>query len=99
MHKDHNYFVYILANKKEGPFYTGMTKGLFKRTSEHRTKVYPDSFTAKYNIFKLVYYELYQYVWDAIAREKQLKRWRQSWKIELIEKENPTWRDFYYDML
>lgn len=99
MLKIHNYYVYIMANTKDSPIYIGMTSSLLKRITEHRTKVDLNSFTARNNIFKLAYYENCQYVWDAIAREKQLKGWNRQWKINLIEKENSVWRDFYYDML
>jgi putative endonuclease len=99
MKKEHNYFVYILANKKEGLTYIGMTNGLFKRVSEHKAKKDPKCFTARYNVVYLMYSENYKYVEDAISREKQLKNWKKQWKIELIEKENPTWRDLYNDML
>ena len=76
-----------------------MTSSLLRRITEHRTRADPNSFTARNNIFKLVHYENFQYVWDAIAREKQLKKWNKQWKINLIDKENPEWRDYYYDML
>ena len=99
MSKIHNYYVYIMANTNESPTYVGMTSGLLKRIAEHKAKKDPKCFTAQYNIFKLAYYENFQYVWDAIVREKELKHWNRQWKIELIEKQNQTWRDFYYDML
>jgi putative endonuclease len=75
-----------------------VTNSLFARSFQHKLKQNPASFTAKYNIDKLVYYEIYQYVNDAIDREKELKKWKREWKIVLIEKENPTWRDLFYDM-
>ena len=59
----------------------------------------PDSFTAKYNVNKLVYFEEYQYIQDAILRETQLKKWNRQWKIRLIEENNPTWRDLFLDMI
>lgn len=99
MTKIHNYYAYIMANAKDRPIYIGITNSLLKRITEHKTKTDPNSFTARNNIFKLAYYENYQYVRDAIVREKQLKGWNRQWKINLIEKENPAWRDFYYDML
>jgi len=58
----------------------------------------PDSFTARHNVTRLVYFEVFQYWDEAISREKQLKSWRRAWKIELIEKDNPAWRDLFYDM-
>ena len=98
MKKEHRYYIYILASKRNGTLYIGVTGSLFKSTFKHKLKENQDSFTAKYNITKLVYYEIYQYVQDAIAREKQLKKWNRQWKIKLIEKENPAWRDLFHDM-
>ena len=92
------YFVYILANKKHGTIYTGVTNNLIRRIMEHKDKVF-DGFTKKYNIDKLVYYEYHNSVEYAIQREKQLKRWKREWKIELIEKNNKEWRDLYFDLL
>ena len=97
--KAHIYYVYILANKRNGTLYIGVTNDLFNRSFQHKLKQDPNSFTAKYKIDKLVYYEEYQYVQDAILREKQLKKWNRQWKVRLIEKENPTWRDLFLDML
>ena len=91
--KKHRYYVYILASKKKGTLYIGVTNGLFNRNFQHKFKITPKSFTAKYNVTTLVYFETYRYIGDAIAREKQLKKWKREWKIELIEKDNPTWRD------
>jgi putative endonuclease len=90
--------VYILANKRNGTLYIGVTNSLFSRMFCHKLKENPQSFTARYNINKLVYYEIYQYIQDAIVREKQLKNWHRQWEINLIEKENPTWRDLFKDM-
>jgi putative endonuclease len=98
MSKDNYYYVYILANKRNGTLYVGETNNLFIRTSQHKLKTNKNSFAAKYNIHKLVYYEIYKYINDALAREKELKKWNREWKIKLIEKENPTWRDLYNDM-
>lgn len=93
------YYVYILANKRNGTLYMGVTNNLFNRNFQHKIKLNKNSFTAKYNIDKLVYFETYGYIQDAIAREKQLKRWRREWKLKLIEKDNPTWRDLFKDFL
>jgi len=90
----HNYTVYILTNKPRGVLYIGVTGGLDDRMERHLNKE-GSKFTAKYNLKLLVYYENFQYVNDAIAREKQLKNWRREWKIQLIEKENPEWRNLY----
>ena len=95
---DRHYYVYILANKRNGTLYIGVTNNLFTRIFEHRLKENKNSFTSKYGIDKLVYYETHQYVANAITREKQLKKWNRAWKIELIEGENPTWRDLFGDI-
>jgi putative endonuclease len=88
------YFVYILANKKNGTLYVGVTNDLVRRVSEHRTDVI-DGFTRKYAVHNLVYFEELQDPTSAIEREKKLKRWRRDWKRDLIEKANPEWRDLY----
>jgi putative endonuclease len=103
--KAHIYYVYILASKRNGTLYIGVTKDLFNRSFQHKLKQNPQSFTAKYlspegdKIDKLIYFEEYQYIQDAILREKQLKKWNRQWKINLIEKDNPTWYDLFLDML
>ncbi len=99
MKKAHIYYVYLLANKRNGTLYIGVTNTLFNRSFQHKLKQDPKSFTAKYKIDKLVYFEEYQYIQEAISREKQLKKWNRQWKVKLIEKENPTWRDLFLDML
>lgn len=95
--KDYLFLVYILASKKNETLYVGITKNLVNRSYQHKLTENKNSFTAKYNVDKLVYYETYQYVNDAIEREKELKRYRRKWKIELIEKENHAWRDLSKD--
>ncbi len=79
--------------------YIGITNNLFNRNFQHKLKENQNSFTAKYNVNKLVYYEPYQFINDAIIREKQMKKWRRKWKIELVEKKNPSWRDLFNDMI
>jgi putative endonuclease len=86
------YFVYILASKKNGVLYIGVTNDLEKRVLEHKHKL-NKGFAAKYNVDKLVYFEQFSIIEEAIQREKQLKKWNRDWKIELIEKENPDWSD------
>ncbi|MCU0679496.1 MAG: GIY-YIG nuclease family protein [Planctomycetes bacterium] len=98
MKKEHRYYVYILANKRNGTLYIGVTHSLFARTFQHKLKENPDCFTARYGIDKLVYFEIYQYIQDAIKREKQMKKWNRTWKIRLIEKNNPIWRDLFEEM-
>ncbi|OGW81036.1 MAG: hypothetical protein A3G33_07655 [Omnitrophica bacterium RIFCSPLOWO2_12_FULL_44_17] len=91
------YFVYILASKKNGTLYIGVTSELKKRMYEHKEKLL-EGFTKKYSIGKLVYYEQTEDVNGAILREKQLKKWRRDWKIQLIEEKNPDWDDLYCDL-
>lgn len=86
--------VYILANRWRGALYTGVTSDLVRRVWEHRTHVV-EGFTKRYEIHTLVWYEQHGTMASAIAREKAIKEWRRAWKIELIERENPLWRDLY----
>lgn len=92
------YYFYILASRRNGTLYTGVTNNILERLEQHKNKINKNSFTSKYNINRLVYYETYNNINDAIAREKQVKKWNRKWKIELIEKENPTWRDLSKDL-
>lgn len=87
------YFIYILASKKNGTLYIGVTNNIERRIEEHKNKINPNCFTAKYDVNLLVYYEIFQYINDAIKREKQLKKWNRQWKINLIEEENKDWKD------
>jgi len=96
--KEHCYYLYIMANDRNGTLYIGVTNNLFTRSFQHKLKINKDSFTAKYNIDRLVYYESYQYIQDAIQREKQMKVWQRQWKIRVIEESNPAWRDLFHDM-
>ena len=86
------FYVYILASKKNGVLYIGVTNNINRRVLEHKKKMVK-GFTSRYNVDKLVYLESFLYVKEAILREKQLKKWNRDWKIELIEKDNPEWRD------
>ena len=86
------YYVYIMANKKNGTLYIGMTSNLLRRVYEHKNNINA-GFTKRYNIHQLVYVETNSDVNLAIQREKQIKKWRRQWKINLIEKENPDWDD------
>lgn len=92
------YYVYILASKKNGVLYIGVTGDLVKRLSQHREGLI-DGFTKKYFVRKLVYFENTENVESAIQRETQLKRWKRNWKIELIEKNNPNWIDLYNNII
>ncbi len=92
------YCVYILASNPNGTLYIGITGDLVERVRQHKEgKV--AGFTKKYKVNKLVYYEIYERPDEAIFREKQLKEWKRQWKLELIEKENPDWRDLYGDLV
>ena len=87
-------FVYIVSNKKNGTLYIGVTSNLVCRIYEHKNKLFK-GFTSKYDLTKLVYFEIYEDAGQAISREKELKKWERDWKIQLIEKNNPNWDDLY----
>jgi len=89
-----SFYVYILCNKRNGTLYTGVTSDLIKRIYEHRNRLV-DGFTKEYAVHRLVWYEMNESADAAIAREKQIKRWRRDWKLHLIEKNNPQWNDLY----
>ena len=91
-------YVYILTSKRNGTLYIGVTSNLLNRSFQHKTKENKNSFTGKYNVNLLVYYEIFGSIREAIVREKQMKKWNREWKIKLIEKENPVWRDLYNDL-
>ncbi|MFH1235444.1 MAG: GIY-YIG nuclease family protein [Parcubacteria group bacterium] len=90
------YYVYIMTNKRKNVLYTGATGDIVGRVRQHKDKALP-GFTNQYQVRHLVYYEEYQYVYDALAREKQLKSWKRRWKEDLIRKLNPTWKDLASD--
>ena len=94
---DKQFYVYILASKRNGTLYIGITSGLVQRIWQHKNKMV-EGFTQKYNVNKLVYYEVHPNAESAITREKQMKKWRRSWKIRLIEEKNPDWKDLYDDI-
>ena len=87
-------WTYILASKRNGTLYIGVTSDLFRRVGQHKEKA-AEGFTKKYGVDMLVYHEWFERIEDAIAYEKKLKAWKRSWKIALIEKSNPRWRDLY----
>ncbi|MFH1935184.1 MAG: GIY-YIG nuclease family protein [Pseudomonadota bacterium] len=91
---DKQFYVYILASKRNGTLYIGVTSGLVQRIWQHKNKMV-EGFAQKYNANKLVYYEAHSNAESAITREKQMKKWRRSWKIRLIEAKNPDWKDLY----
>jgi putative endonuclease len=88
--RDHIYFVYILASRRNGTLYVGVTNDVIRRTWEHKKDIHA-GFTKKYGIHILVWYEVHGSIHEAIAREKRVKRWNRAWKIKLIEKENSGW--------
>lgn len=87
-------YLYILSNQKNGTIYIGASSILVKRIWEHKNK-FLSGFSKKYHLDRLVYYEQFDDVISARARERQLKKWKRSWKIDLIEKDNPAWKDLY----
>ena len=94
MGKEHRYFVYLLASKPYGTLYIGVTGNLVRRIDEHKEDL-RDGFTKKYGVHRLVWFEEYAYVQDAIVREKRIKKWRREWKTDLIETMNPEWKDLF----
>lgn len=91
----HKYYVYIMASKRNGTLYVGVTNKIGRRAFQHKTNQNQKKFTARYNIRTLVYIEIYDYIESAIAREKQLKSWPRKNKIKLIESTNPNWDDIF----
>ena len=93
-----HFYVYILASRKHGTIYIGVTNDLIRRIYEHKERLVP-GFTRDYEVHKLVYYEIFDDPESAIVREKRLKRWKRDWKIELIEASNPNWDDLYFELI
>jgi putative endonuclease len=91
------YYVYILASKRNGTLYIGVTNDLIRRVEEHKQGK-GSTFTKKYGVDRLVYYDYTDDVSGAILREKQLKKWKRQWKIDLIEETNPNWKDLYDEL-
>jgi putative endonuclease len=91
------YYVYILASRKNGTLYIGVTNDIARRVYEHRIGK-GSEFARKYGVHRLVHVEIFDEVALAIQREKTMKEWKRQWKIELIEKDNPDWRDLYEDL-
>ena len=94
MGRERNYWVYIVASGLGGTLYIGVTNDLIRRVYEHKSKV-AEGFTRKYDIDRLVYFEPFDDIENAIRREKHLKKWNRAWKIRLIEEANPNWADLY----
>ncbi len=93
----HRYYVYIMASKREGVLYIGVTNDLARRVAEHRNGTI-EGFTKDYYVERLVYAESFDYIDHALAREKAMKRWKRNWKVELIEKTNPDWKDLFLEL-
>lgn len=93
-----SYYVYILASKRNGTLYIGVTDHLVKRVWQHKNNLV-EGFTKRYKVHMLVYYEDTPDIMSAIAREKQLKAWKRQWKLELIEKNNTDWHDLYNELI
>jgi putative endonuclease len=87
-------YIYILANKKNGTIYTGVTNDIVRRVFEHR-QGFVERFSKKYDVKRLVYFDSFESIYDAITMEKRIKRWRREWKLALIEKLNPVWQHLY----
>ena len=92
------YYIYILASKRNGTLYIGVTNNLVRRVYEHKNELV-DGFTKKYDVKNLVYYEQTEDINSAILREKRIKTWKRNWKIKLIEDFNPTWKDLYENLI
>ncbi|PKN51394.1 MAG: hypothetical protein CVU55_12215 [Deltaproteobacteria bacterium HGW-Deltaproteobacteria-13] len=92
------YYVYILASKKNGTLYIGVTSDLIKRIYEHKQKLIA-GFTKEHDVHTFVYYEQHNEIDEAILREKQMKKWNRKWKIRLIEEKNPEWKDLYNEIV
>ena len=90
--------VYILASKRNGTLYIGVTSDLVKRVWEHKNNMV-EGFTKRYGVHQLVWYEVHEGMESAIGREKQLKEWKRKWKVELIESTNPSWEDLYHTIV
>lgn len=87
--------VYLLTNYNNNVLYLGVSSNLLVRIAQHREKVYPNSFTAKYNCYKLVWYESFSRIEEAIDKEKTIKKWKRDWKDRLIISQNPEWKDLF----
>jgi putative endonuclease len=92
--KTEQYHVYILASKRNGTLYIGVTNNLSKRVHQHKNNIV-EGFTKTYKVHDLVYYETYENIKDAITREKRMKKWKRNWKLKLIEKFNPNWENLF----
>ncbi len=90
--------VYILVSKRNGTLYTGVTSDLVKRVWEHKNDMV-EGFTKRYSVHRLVWYELHENMESAISKEKRIKEWKRTWKLQLIERDNPNWQDLYHNIV
>ncbi|MEK7661149.1 MAG: GIY-YIG nuclease family protein [Pseudomonadota bacterium] len=97
-YSEHCYYVYLMTNRPRGVFYVGVTSDLIGRTWKHRSHAIKKSFTDKFNLERLVWYEPHREVTSPIRREKQIKRWVREWKINLVECANPNWEDLWREI-
>jgi putative endonuclease len=95
---DKSYYIYIIASKRNGTLYIGVTNDLIRRMTEHKNDEV-EGFSKKYKVHQLVYFEETSDVDVAITREKQLKKWKRAWKLRLIEESNPEWKDLFPDIM
>ena len=93
-----NFYIYIITNKKYGVLYIGYTNNLKRRVYQHKNKVHPATFSARYNLDTLVYYEIFESKEEALLREARFKKWDREWKINLINELNPEWKDLYIEV-
>ena len=98
MNTQKEFYVYILATARNGTLYVGVTSALAQRIWQHKNDQ-ADGFTKKYHVHTLVWFEKHENAESAITREKQIKEWKRKWKLELVEKSNPTWRDLYEEII
>jgi putative endonuclease len=92
------FYVYLLASRKQGTLYLGVTKDLVRRVYQHKSKALA-GFTSRYDVRRLVWFECYDDPTTAITREKEMKKWRREWKVALIEEANPDWKDLYPEII
>ena len=95
--QSHTYYTYILASRRNGALYTGVTNNIIRRVAQHRAGS-AESFTRRNKVHQLVWFETREDIEEAIIREKRIKKWRRAWKIEMIEKTNKNWRDLYSEI-
>jgi len=98
MNSGRNYYVYILASKRNGTLYTGVTRDLLGRVQQHKSDL-NEGFTKKCQVHRLVFFEENEDPNDAILREKRIKKWKRQWKLNLIEEKNPGWKDLYEEII